>query len=148
MPQPYRIQINVDCRDAHTQAHWWAETLGWVVEPTDPAFIQQMIDRGYATENDTQVFRGERVWRGAAAICREAELKEATRLRIVFQEVPEAKSVKNRVHLDVPTGGDDIDHVRERLIARGASYVESNSQGPHAWHVMTDPEGNEFCISP
>lgn len=49
MPQPYAIQINVDCRDAHAQADWWAETLGWMVEPTDPDFIQR-IDEGYATE--------------------------------------------------------------------------------------------------
>ena len=148
MPQPYRIQINLDCTDAHTQADWWAQTLGWAVEPTDPDFIQQMIDQGFATEADTQIHRNKRVWRGAAAICRESDLGDPQRQRIVFQEVPEAKTVKNRMHLDVATGGEDIDEVRERLVARGATYLESNSQGPHAWHVMQDPEGNEFCVSP
>src|SRR5690625_2767751 len=148
MPQPFRIQINVDCRDAHQLADWWAETLGWVVEPTSQEFIQSMIDRGYASQEDTQIHDGTRVWPGAAAICPQAELGEPTRRRIVFQEVPEAKTVKNRMHVDVVTGGDDIDRLREQLVGRGATYQATNSQGPHTWHVMTDPEGHEFCISP
>lgn len=148
MPQPYRIQVNVDCRQAHAQADWWADTLGWTVEPTDPAFIQRMIDSGYATEDDTQIHRGMRVWRGAAAICPPDELTEPTRRRIVFQDVPEPKTTKNRIHMDVVTGGEDIDQRRDELVARGATYVATHSQGPHTWHVMTDPEGNEFCVSP
>lgn len=148
MPQPYRIQVNVDCRDAHAQADWWAQTLGWVVEPTNQDFIQQMIDSGYATEEDTQVHGGVRVWRGAAAVCPPSELADPTRRRIVFQEVPEAKTVKNRIHVDVVTGGEDINRLREKLEERGATYVATHSQGPHTWHVMTDPEGHEFCLSP
>ncbi|MGC0252231.1 VOC family protein [Pseudactinotalea sp. Z1748] len=149
MPGHYRIQINVDCRDAHAQARWWAQTLvGWQVEPTDPDFVQSMIDQGFATDADTQMFRGERVWRGAAAICPEAEAGQLDRQRIVFQEVPEPKVGKLRWHVDVITSGGDIDSIRDDLVARGARYLETNSQGPHSWHVMTDPEGNEFCVSP
>lgn len=148
MPKPYRLQINVDSRDALTLADWWAETLGWVVEPTDPAFVQKMVDSGYASETDTQQHRGQLVWRGAAAICPPDQVGELTRNRIVFQDVPEAKSVKNRIHYDVQTGGEDIDQLRSELEERGATYLDTNSQGPHSWHVMTDPEGNEFCVSP
>ncbi|NLE99271.1 MAG: VOC family protein [Propionibacterium sp.] len=147
MPKPYRLQINVDTNDAHVLADWWAETLGWVVEPTDPAFIQRMLDEGYATQDDTRIHNGERVWRGAAAVCPPDEVGELSRRRIVFQDVPEKKRVKNRMHYDVVTGGDDIDQVRDDLHTRGATYVDSRNQGPHRWHVMLDPEGNEFCVS-
>lgn len=148
MAQPYRLQIAVDTEDAHSQADWWAETLGWMVEPTDPQFIQQMLDSGYATESDTQIHKGARVWRGTAAICPPDELGDKRRRRILFQDVPEPKTSKNRIHLDVITDGEDIDALRQRLEQRGASYVATHSQGPHSWHVMVDPEGNEFCISP
>ena len=70
---------------------------------------------------------------------------DATGVRIAFQQVPEAKVVKNRVHLDVEV--DDIDAERERLIGLGAAAVGSlvvDDQGP--FQVMTDPEGNEFCL--
>lgn len=148
MAQPYQIQVNVDCRDAHAQADWWAETLGWVVEHADESFVRRMIDEGYATEEDTQLHGGVLVWRGAAAVCPPDEVGRPARRRIVFQEVPEAKMVKNRLHLDVVTGGEDIDRLREQLEARGATYLATHSQGPHSWHVMADPEGHEFCVSP
>lgn len=146
MPKPYRFQVAVDTHDAHTLADWWAETLGWVVEPSDPAFIQKMLDEGFATEADTQQHKGRLVWRGAAAICPPGEVGDPTRRRILFQDVPEPKSTKNRIHVDIQSGGDDIDALRDELVSRGAEYHATHSQGPHTWHVMTDPEGNEFCI--
>lgn len=147
MPKPYGIQVAVDCRDAHPLADWWAETLGWVVEPSDPAFIQKMLDEGYATDEDTQTYKGKLVWRGAAAICPSNEMGDPNRRRILFQDVPEPKSGKNRVHYDVHSGGEDIDRLRDELVERGATYVASHNQGPFRWHVMQDPEGNEFCVS-
>jgi predicted enzyme related to lactoylglutathione lyase len=65
---------------------------------------------------------------------------------MLFQEVPEPRTVKNRVHWDVILGDADRDEVRAALEARGAACVDQHSQGPHSWYVMTDPEGNEFCI--
>ena len=67
--------------------------------------------------------------------------------RILFQIVPEEKTVKNRIHWDVRLAGADKDAVRATLEARGATFLWSASQGPHSWHTMADPEGNEFCIS-
>ena len=62
---------------------------------------------------------------------------------ILFLNVPEAKTVKNRLHLDfVP---DDQDGEIERLIGLGASRVDIG-QGETSWVVMADPEGNEFCV--
>lgn len=143
----YRIQTAVDSVDPHAQADWWAQTLGWVVEPSDGGFIRSMIEQGFAAEKDTRVHRGTLVWREAAAICPPGEVGSRHRTRILFQVVPEPRWGKNRVHWDVLTGG-DIDALRTELEGRGAAYRGTHSQGPHTWHVMTDPEANEFCLSP
>jgi glyoxalase superfamily protein len=59
--------------------------------------------------------------------------------------VPEAKTVKNRVHIDVnPTGVDQAEEL-ERLLSLGATRVDIG-QGDVPWVVLADPEGNEFCL--
>lgn len=141
------IQICVDCTDAHRQADWWAETLGWTLEPTDQDFISSMLDQGFAQPEDVIEHNGVRVWRDGAAICPGDELGREDRLRILFQPVPEPKTVKDRIHLDVRLQGRNKDEARTELEARGASFLNQASQGPHSWYVMADPEGNEFCIS-
>jgi len=142
------IQIAVDCRNPHELADWWAETLEWAVEPQDEAFIRSMIEQGFATDAQTRLHNGKLVWSTGAAIRppEELEAKSPAR-RILFQTVPEEKSVKNRVHWDVRLAGADKDTVRAALEARGATFLWTASEGPHSWHTMADPEGNEFCIS-
>ena len=51
--QPYTVQVVVDCADPHPLADWWAEALGWQVEPQDEEFIRSMVDQGFATDDDT-----------------------------------------------------------------------------------------------
>ncbi|MER7696075.1 MULTISPECIES: VOC family protein [unclassified Streptomyces] len=64
---------------------------------------------------------------------------------LTFARVPEAKSVKNRLHIDVsPTDRNQSDEVR-RLLGLGARRVDVG-QGDASWVVLTDPEGNEFCV--
>lgn len=142
------IQIAVDCRDPHELADWWAETLEWAVEPQDEDFIRSMIAQGYATEAETKLHQGRLVWGAGAAIRPPEELdaKPPTR-RILFQIAPEEKTTKNRVHWDINLAGADKDATRAALEARGATFLWTASQGPHSWHTMADPEGNEFCIS-
>ena len=65
---------------------------------------------------------------------------------MLFQLVPEAKVVKNRIHLDVWVGPEHVDDTVERLIARGAAVSHRGQQGPHGWVTLLDPEGNEFCV--
>ena len=143
-----KIQIVVDCKNPHELADWWAETLEWAVEPQDEAFIHSMIEQGFATEAETTTHLGKLVWREGAAIRPPEELDaKAPAHRVLFQIVPEEKTVKNRVHWDVRLAGGDKDAVRAALVARGATFLWSASQGPHSWHTMADPEGNEFCIS-
>ena len=64
---------------------------------------------------------------------------------LLFVPVPEAKTVKNRLHLDVnPTDREQDDEVR-RLLELGARRVDVG-QGDPSWVVLADPEGNEFCV--
>ena len=142
------IQIAVDCRNPHELADWWAETLEWAVEPQDEAFIRSMIAQGFATEAETKLHQGKLVWGAGAAIRPPEELDSTSpERRILFQTVPEEKTIKNRIHWDVRLAGADKDEARAALEARGATFLWTASQGPHSWHTMADPEGNEFCIS-
>jgi len=61
----------------------------------------------------------------------------------LFLEVPEAKSVKNRIHFDFTP--DDQHAEVNRLLSLGARHVDIG-QGEQSWVVLADPEGNEFCI--
>ena len=140
-----RFQVVVDADDPHALADWWAAALEWTVEPSDEAFIRSMIDQGHASLDDTTTHHGVLVWAEGAAI-RLVDGPPGTP-RVLFQRVPEAKTVKNRMHLDVRIGDDDLETVRAALEARGATYLHTASQGPHSWITMTDPEGNEFCVS-
>ena len=64
---------------------------------------------------------------------------------LIFVPVPEKKSLKNRVHIDVnPVGCDQAQEV-ERLLRLGARRVDVG-QGEQSWVVLADPEGNEFCV--
>ena len=64
---------------------------------------------------------------------------------ILFQSVPEGKSVKNRLHLDLRPEGSMAEEV-ERVQALGASHHRYVAEGGSFWTVMLDPEGNEFCV--
>lgn len=141
----HEFQITVDCAGPHTLADWWAETLGWQVEPQDEAFIRQMISAGHAADSDTKLHNGALVWKEGAAIRHPEGLRRAPRL--LFQLVPEDKSVKNRLHLDVRIGADDVEATVASLTARGAKVLHRGQQGPHTWVTLADPEGNEFCVS-
>jgi hypothetical protein len=144
----YEFQLVVDAAQPHSLADWWAETLGWVVEPSDSAFIRKMIEEGHATEADTTTHRGKLVWRAGAAILHPEEPPPGIpRRRILFQLVPEAKSVKNRLHLDVRVGADHHEAELRRLTERGATFLHRGQQGPYHWITLADPEGNEFCIA-
>jgi predicted enzyme related to lactoylglutathione lyase len=67
---------------------------------------------------------------------------------VAFQRVPEAKSVKNRLHVDLAV--EDLDRAFAQIVALGGSAVSDilEMPGGYRWRVMADPEGNEFCIVP
>jgi hypothetical protein len=136
------LQIAIDSANPHALNRFWAEALGYEVEDHS-AQITRLMEEGIASADDTTTFEGKLSWRTAAA-CRDPE---GVRPRLLFQVVPEAKSGKNRVHLDL--------HVEEgrqaaevaRLEGLGATRLWDGQQGPHTWVTMADPEGNEFCVA-
>lgn len=140
----YTVQIVVDAHDPHTLADWWAQALGWSVEPQDEAFIRSMIEESSATEAETLTHRGALVWALGAAVSHPDGTGVAP--RILFQRVPEAKTVKNRVHIDLRQSAGVVPGELARLVELGATRIGGGRQGPLQWAVLTDPEGNEFCL--
>lgn len=140
----YEFQVTIDCAEPHVLADWWATALGWQVERPDEEFIQRMVDEGHATAADTTRHQGRLAWREGAAVHNPGRSDAP---RIYFQQVPEPKTVKNRLHLDLRIGDDDLSTVVERLKGAGATWINKGSQGAHVWVTMADPEGNEFCLS-
>jgi predicted enzyme related to lactoylglutathione lyase len=66
--------------------------------------------------------------------------------KLLLQAVPEAKTAKNRMHLDIETPL--VDEEVSRLEALGAQRLEADTRSEHGsrWVIMADPEGNEFCV--
>jgi len=108
----YRLyELVVDARNAHEIAAWWVEVLGATVEDS--------------VDDDQAPFSG-------------FEDAPAMPFGMVFQEVPEPKTVKNRIHWDVDT--EDV----QLLVDRGATVLRPRDESI-SWTVLADPEGNEFC---
>ncbi len=149
MPVPYKIVI--DCADPHRLAAFWAAALDYVVED-NADLIRQLLDAGVIQEVDTTTVDGRLSWAGAAAV-RDPDAPVDPRSgsglggRVLFQVVPEPKTVKNRVHLDLHVGPERRPEVIERLTGRGARVLWEGRQGPNTWVTLADPEGNEFCVA-
>ena len=80
-----------------------------------------------------------------------ASLDDGTDPELMFLRVPEGNQtvpkIKNKLHLDVRVGEDDVHSVVAKLIERRATFLWTGEQGPHTWVTLADPEGNEFCVS-
>jgi len=139
----FDVQVVIDSSSPHELADWWAEALGWQVETQDESFIQKMVDTGAASEEDTTRHRGALVWKIGAAL----NSPDPGRPRLLFQLVPEPKTVKNRLHLDVRVGAERREAEVARLLSLGATELWRGSQGPFEWATLADPEGNEFCVT-
>jgi hypothetical protein len=140
------VQITFDCADPAALAMFWAEALGYQLQdpPGDFASWEQALDAlGVPLDRRND----------ASALVD----PDGSRPRLFFQRVPEGKQAKNRVHLDVRAApgleGDArmaaLEAEAERLAAHGATRLRRYDPAPPlgAGHlVMTDPEGNEFCL--
>lgn len=139
------IQVTFDCADPNRLAQFWAGALGYKLQdpPPDYASWEAWL---------TEVGVPQDQWDTMAAIVDPDDHGP----RILFQRVPEGKTVKNRVHLDVNIGGERgtpphdrrtrVDAAVERLVAQGATKQQAFDQHGDYWVVMQDPEGNEFCL--
>src|SRR5262245_48459156 len=108
--------LNVDTGDPARLARWWAELLGW-----------NIVEEGEA----------------GGALEAPHERPEHGGAQLWFFRVLDAKTTKNRLHLDLRP--DDQEAEVARAEAMGATRVDIG-QGEYSWVVMADPEGNEFCI--
>jgi hypothetical protein len=150
MTGPIGFQITVDATDPHAQARFWAAALGYQLE-IGSEFIRSILDQGLATQDDVVEIDGELFWRTGSAIRHPDDVgtgpfEDPAPRRLLFMAVPEAKTVKNRVHLDLNVGRDRIDAEVARLTGLGARelYRIDESGAFHA--TLADPEGNEFCV--
>ena len=135
------FQVVFDAADPHAQAEFWAEALRYEVEDHSPV-VQSLVDAGQLPRDaTTTTARG-------LAFADVAALSDPTgaRPRVFFQRVPEAKTVKNRVHLDIQVGAERADAEAERLAALGATHAWVSDDRGVRCITMRDPEGNEFDI--
>lgn len=139
------LQVVFDCRDPDRLARFWAQALGYRLQDPPP---------GFATWEAFLKAQGipESEWNSASAVVD----PDGKGPRIYFQQVPEGKTVKNRVHLDLNVGGGRATPLEERkgriaaeverLEALGARRSREVDE-PRGYCVnMFDPEGNEFDL--
>ncbi|CCH32205.1 VOC family protein [Actinosynnema sp. NPDC047251] len=148
------VQVTFDAHDPRALSTFWREVLGYVhpgppgVQLPEGADALAAWDDFLARMNVPEDQRNTR-----SAI----EDPEGHGPRLFFQQVPEGKAAKNRVHLDVRAApgltGDDrmaaLEAECDRLVALGAGRVRRFEPEPpmaFGYIVMTDPEGNEFCL--
>jgi hypothetical protein len=116
-------ELAIDCADPSGLARFWCSVLGYEVQDEED---------GYVAIGSPSVPEGRN---------RPGPVPPT----LAFARVPEGKTIKNRLHIDVnPTDRDQDEEVR-RLLDLGARRVDLG-QGEVSWVVLADPEGNEFCV--
>jgi hypothetical protein len=118
----YISHTTIDCLNAYSLSEWWKQIIEYVDLPDDPNAPGHEECMIQSPDGDHQ---------------------------LLFIEVPDRKSVKNRLHFDLRPSTGTRDQEIERLLALGATEVDDQRDhyGPGiGWMVMADPEGNEFCM--
>jgi len=109
------LGLSIDCADAAKLAQFWADVLGREVNPR-PTTEFAAIDANGSTQGP----------------------------RLAFHQVPEAKTLKNRLHLDLISS--EFAAETDRLLSLGATRVNDIEQSGARWTTFRDPEGNEFDL--
>jgi hypothetical protein len=112
--------VVVDCLDHERLAAFWCAVLGYEVV--------------------------ERSQEGWVEIGPPGQPEKGPVPTVLFQTVPDPTPGKNRLHLDVNATDRDQDAELERLLELGATRADVGQAGTEGWHVLADPEGNEFCL--
>jgi catechol 2,3-dioxygenase-like lactoylglutathione lyase family enzyme len=117
-------EVGVDCHDPERLAAFWCEVLDFkVIERT-----------------------GDKVEIGSWVPTVEAVRAGQMPPTVFFVKVPEGKTVKNRLHLDVSPIDCSTEEEVDRLLGLGATKADVGQGSEGSWVVMADPEGNEFCV--
>jgi hypothetical protein len=147
---PLSWKLVIDSANAPDLADFWAAALEYEVEDPSP-LIERLLTTGQIAAESTVEHHGHKIFRGYAAVRHPDDPYDETSgvgrgRRILFQDVPEAKSGKNRLHIDVHSEPGSLEKLVTRLEDLGATRVREFDKGPAGhWWVMRDPEGNEFC---
>ncbi|MEV4153893.1 VOC family protein [Nocardia salmonicida] len=112
-------ELVIDCADPELLADFWCEALGYVV-----------LDRD---EDDVQIGAPGTEFGGPQPT-------------LLFSLSTDPRRGKLPMHLDVNATDRDQDDELQRLLAAGARKVDIGETGTETWHVLADPEGNEFCL--
>jgi glyoxalase superfamily protein len=118
MPALKQIGITVDCPDADQLAEFWERCLGYARRPGAPGGPYVTLERVDGSPDGPPV--------------------------VTFQSVPEPKTSKARIHLDLFV--DEAQPLVDEMRAAGASLVSCTEAGEWTTRVLQDPAGNEFCI--
>ena len=138
------IQVVIDCADPARVATFWASALGYVVQPPPEGFASW-------EEFLTSIGFPEDRFNSRSAVVDPAGQGP----RIFFQQVPESKTAKNRVHIDINASHgaaneaearDLVDNKVDELVTQGAIVLRDYEEFGERTVVMQDPEGNEFCV--
>jgi len=139
------VQVVTDCADPARLAEFWAAALGYKIQdpPTGFDSWESFLEAQGVPESQ---------WNSASAVVD----PEGKGPRFFFQRVPEPKTVKNRVHVDLAVSGGLAEPLEQRKVkceaeARrletlGAKQLWTNEERLGYSLVMADPEGNEFCL--
>jgi Glyoxalase-like domain len=145
-----RTQVVFDAAEPHALAAFWANALRYEHEDID-AFVRGLVEAGHVPVDETIELDGRRRWRSVASLRHPDDPVDERGFglgrRILFQAVPEPKTVKNRVHLDLLVGPEACDAEVERVVSLGATVVAVHDGDDGRWTLLTDPEGNEFDVS-
>ena len=145
-------KLVIDSANAPVLADFWAAALEYDVEDPTP-LIERLLAAGQIDAEAVTEHGGRKIFRGYAAIRHPDDPFDETSgighgRRLLFQDVPEPKTVKNRLHIDVHSGPGGLDDLVTRLEGLGATRVREVDKGPAGhWWIMQDPEGNEFCAA-
>jgi hypothetical protein len=129
------VQVTFDAASPRALGAFWCEVLGYIEQPPPPGFDtwEEALDAFGIDRTDPD--------RAYAIVD-----PDGAGPRLFFAKVPEGKTAKNRVHLDVNVGAEAMHARAEALAKLGATIVgEFDEPGGH-WITMRDPEGNEFCL--
>jgi hypothetical protein len=135
------IQVTFDAADPHALARWRADLPGYQLAGSHE-LAGRLRTGGVITDAGTVPGEGRLFLADAVA----ASDPDGSGPRLYFQRVPEPKTARHRVHLDVLVRRDQLDGEVSRLCASGATLSGCNIDPGHRAAVMRDPEGNEFCL--
>ncbi|HCA84673.1 MAG TPA: glyoxalase [Streptomyces sp.] len=117
-------ELAIDCADPHGLARFWCSVLDYEVHDEDDGIVTI----------------------GPRTTAEGGSRPGPVPPTLTFAHVPEGKTVKNRLHIDVnPTDSEQDEEVR-RLLDLGARHADVGQAGDESWVTLADPEGNEFCV--